>query len=61
MLIRFHPELTSNEINQFLNKIKDLTNNYSKPISAAQLQGFFMHNKDSIKNVFDNINQLYNL
>jgi hypothetical protein len=58
MLIRFYPESTRNEIDQFLNEFKHLTDNYSKEFSAADLQGFFMHNKDSIKDVFDNINHL---
>lgn len=58
MLTRFYPDLTRVEIDQFLNETKLLTNNSSKEISAAQLQGFFMHNKDSIKDVFDNINEL---
>jgi len=53
MLIRFYPELTRDKINEFLNEIKD-----SKELSAAELQGFFMFNKDSIKDVFDNIKQL---
>jgi chaperone BCS1 len=53
MLIRFYPELTRDKINQFLNEIK-----YSKEFSAAELQGFFMYNKDSIKDVFDNIKDL---
>ncbi|CAF1119177.1 unnamed protein product [Rotaria sordida] len=61
MLIRFFPQSTRNEINQFLNEIERLTDNYSKELSAAQLQGFFMYYKDSIKHVFDNINQLYYL
>ena len=59
MLIRFYHELTRDEIDQLLNLIKNVTDNYSKQLSAAQLQGFFMHNKDSIKDVFDNIDQLY--
>lgn len=59
MLIRFYPGLTRNDIDQFLNKLECLTENYSKPLSAAQLQGFFMNYKDSIKHVFDNIDQLY--
>ncbi|CAF2796704.1 unnamed protein product [Rotaria sp. Silwood2] len=59
MLIRFYPQSTRNEIDQFLNEIERLTDNYSKQLSAAQLQGFFMYYKDSIKQVFDNIDQLY--
>ncbi|CAF3981433.1 unnamed protein product [Rotaria sp. Silwood1] len=59
MLIRFYPQSTRNEIDEFLNKIERLTDNYSQQLSAAQLQGFFMHYKDSIKHVFDNIDQLY--
>ena len=58
MLTRFYPELNADEINQFQTRIKSLTNNYSKELSAAQLQGFFMHNKDSIKHIFDNLDQL---
>ncbi|CAF1609621.1 unnamed protein product [Rotaria magnacalcarata] len=58
MLTRFYPQSTHNEINQFLTQIEQLTDNYSKQLSAAQLQGFFMHNKDSIKDVFANVNQL---
>lgn len=61
MLIRFYPESTQDEIKQFLKQIEHLSDNYSKPLSAAQLQGFFMHYKDSIKHVFENINQLYRL
>jgi chaperone BCS1 len=61
MLIRFYPESTQDEIDRFLNEIKHLSDNYSKELSAAQLQGYFMHNKDSIKHVFDNINQLFRL
>lgn len=59
MLIRFYPESTRSEIDKFLITIKQLTDNYSNPLSAAQLQGFFMHNKDSMKDVFANINQLF--
>ena len=59
MLTRFYPKLTPEEINQFEDSVKHVTDNYTKELSAAQLQGFFMHNKDSIKHVFDNINQLY--
>ncbi|CAF0765685.1 unnamed protein product [Adineta steineri] len=59
MLIRFYPHLTRDEMNEFLKQIEQLTDNYSKPLSAAQLQGFFMHNKESIKHVFENIQQLY--
>ncbi len=55
MLIRFYPELTRDEINRFLSEMNNLTENYSKQYSAAQLQGFFMHNKNSIKDVFDNL------
>jgi chaperone BCS1 len=58
MLIRFYPELARNEINRFLNEINDLTKNYSKPLSAAQLQGVFMHNKDSIEDVFENLKSI---
>ncbi len=58
MLIRFYSKLTRDEIDRFLHEMKILTENYSKPLSAAQLQGFFMHNKDSIKDVFDNIKSI---
>jgi hypothetical protein len=61
MLTRFYPELTTDVIDQFQNQMKSITENYSKELSAAQLQGFFMHNKESIKHVFDNIDQLYRL
>jgi hypothetical protein len=57
MLIRFYPQLTDDEIAQFQDKMKT----YPKELSAAQLQGFFMHNKDSIKHVFDNLDQLHRL
>ena len=58
MLIRFYPELARDEINRFLHEMNNFTENYSKPLSAAQLQGFFMHNKDSIKDVFDNLKSI---
>lgn len=58
MLIRFYPESTRTEIDQFLDQMKDLTKNYSQDLSAAQLQGFFMHNKDSINDVFKNLQSI---
>lgn len=58
MLIRFYPESTRTEIDQFLDQMKLLTNNYSKDLSAAQLQGFFMHNKDSLDDVFKNLQSI---
>ncbi|UJR34175.1 hypothetical protein I4U23_021582 [Adineta vaga] len=61
MLIRFYPQSTTDEINRFSKQIEALTENYSKCLSAAQLQGYFMHNKDSLKHVFDNIDQLFRL
>ena len=61
MLIRFYPQSTSEEINRFAKQIEDLTANYSQPISAAQLQGYFMHNKDSLNDVFDNVKQIFRL
>ena len=61
MLVRFYPQLIRNDIDRFLNQIEQLSNNYSKTLTAAQLQGFFMHHRDSIKHVFDNIHQLYSV
>ena len=59
MFIRFYPQSTQREIEQFRNQIESLTNDYTKSISAAQLQGFFMHNKNSVEYVFDNIHRLF--
>mgnify|MGYP006892793768 CR=1 FL=1 len=59
MLIRFYPDATRDEIDRFQNELRLLTNNYSKDLSAAQLQGFFMHNKDSINDVFANVKLLF--
>ena len=58
MLARFYPELTRSQIDEFLDQMKALTNNYSRELSAAQLQGFFMHNKNSIDDVFKNIQSI---
>ncbi len=58
MLIRFYPESTRDEISRFLHEMNNLTENYSKPLSAAQLQGVFMHNKDSIEDVFENLKSI---
>jgi hypothetical protein len=61
MLIRFYPDATRQQIDQFQNQVGKLTENYSKELSAAQLQGFFMHNKESIEHVFNNTDQLLRL
>ena len=57
MLLRFYPESTREDIDRFLLRMKQLTANYSNDLSAAQLQGFFMHNKQSIEHVLTHFNQ----
>jgi chaperone BCS1 len=59
MLIRFYPQSTSEEIDRFQKLIERVTENYSKELSAAQLQGYFMHNKDSLEHIFENTQQLF--
>ena len=58
MLMRFYPHATHDQVNQFLNEIEKVTENYRKELSAAQLQGFFMHNKESLQSVFDHLKHL---
>jgi ATP-dependent Zn protease len=57
MLIRFYPEANRQEIDEFQQRIHKLTKNYSKDISAAQLQGFFMQNKESLTQMFKHLDQ----
>lgn len=58
MLMRFYPQATRDQVDQFLVEIAKISENYQKDLSAAQLQGFFMHNKESLQHVFDHLKQL---
>lgn len=58
MLMRFYPQATRDQVDQFLTEIAKVSENYKKDLSAAQLQGFFMHNKESLQHVFDHLKQL---
>ena len=58
MLMRFYPQATRDQVEQFLAEIEKMTENYRKELSAAQLQGFFMHNKESLQHVFDHLKHL---
>ena len=58
MLMRFYPQSTRDQVDQFLVEIAKISENYKKELSAAQLQGFFMHNKESLQHVFDHLKQL---
>ncbi|CAF0979216.1 unnamed protein product, partial [Didymodactylos carnosus] len=57
MFHRFYPLATQVQLDHFL----QVTQSLNKPISAAQIQGFFMYNKDNIDDVIKNIEQLPNL
>lgn len=58
MLMRFYPQSTRDQVDQFLGEVAKISENYKKELSAAQLQGFFMHNKESLQHVFDHLKQL---
>ena len=48
MLTRFYPSASCTDIAGFLRQVGQVTENYSKELSAAQSQSFFMHHKESL-------------
>jgi mitochondrial chaperone BCS1 len=58
LLTRFYPAASPTDIEFFLRQVEQLTENYSKQLSAAQLQGFFMHHKESLKEMRDHFSDL---
>ena len=58
MLTRFYPAASSTDIEGFLRQVDQVTENYSKELSAAQLQGFFMHHKESLGEMREHLGDL---
>ena len=58
MLTRFYPEASPADVELLLRQVEQLTENYSKHLSAAQMQGFFMHHKESLKEMQEHFSDL---
>ena len=54
MFSRFYPDTKEELVNEFADKVIGL----ESPVSAAQIQGFFMFSKDNPQDIIDNVNEL---
>ena len=54
MFSRFYPDAKEELVNEFADKVIGL----ESPVSAAQIQGFFMFSKDNPQDIIDNVNEL---
>ena len=54
MFSRFYPDAKEELVNEFADKVIGL----ESPVSAAQIQGFFMFSKDNPQDIIDNVKEL---
>jgi mitochondrial chaperone BCS1 len=61
ILTRFYPSASCTDIAGFRRQVEQVTENFSKELSAAQSQGFFMHHKESLGEMREHLGDLARL